>query len=68
VIRERELREGFWKEPVRQKGCVKLAVGRKWREMVTGRVDGGPEVRAWMIEGISATEGRVSKGVMWTWK
>jgi len=23
--------------------------------MVTGRVDGGPEVRAWIIEGISAT-------------
>jgi len=29
VMRERELVEGFWKEPVRQKGWVKLAVGRK---------------------------------------
>lgn len=32
--------------------------------MVTGRVDGGPDVRAWTTEGISATASVVSREIM----
>ena len=43
------------KEPVRQKGCVKLAFGRKYFSRVARWVDGGDWVRRWTIWGISVS-------------
>ncbi len=43
------------KLPVRQKGCVKEALGVKYFSIVARWVLGGDCVRAWMMWGISAT-------------
>ena len=43
------------KLPVRQNGCVKLALGVKYFSKVARWVEGGDWVRRWMIWGISVS-------------
>lgn len=44
------------KLPVRQNGCVKLALGRKYFSSVARWVEGGDWVRRWITCGISVSE------------
>ena len=51
------------KLPVRQNGCVKEAEGVKYVSRVLRWVEGGDCVRRWITWGISASRGKLEKGV-----
>ena len=49
------------KLPVRQKGCVKLALGVKYLSMVARWREGGDCVRRWIMWGISEARGCLAR-------